>query len=139
MRLSTQTSHRPTRIELTMTGMIDVVFLLLIFFLVTSAFVPPEHQLPSGIQFESQADSQRPRDLEPAVIQISWSEGRPVYRLGGLVTSDRRELQSWLERFPNKTDGAVVRATDDVLADVVAKTIADCKSGGFSVVTYVPL
>jgi biopolymer transport protein ExbD len=30
------------KIELSMTAMIDVVFLLLIFFLVTTTFVPPE-------------------------------------------------------------------------------------------------
>lgn len=46
-----KTPHRPGRstIELQMTPMIDVVFLLLVFFLWTSSFDLPEFDLPSAL------------------------------------------------------------------------------------------
>lgn len=139
MRLSTQLSRRRARLELSMTGMIDVVFLLLIFFLVTSAFIPIEHQMASTIKYETQAANQRQSDLEIAVVEMTVAEGQVVFRMGGVVTRDRRELRRVLEQFPNKMEGAIVRAADEVLADSVAKTIADCKSAGFNNVTYIPL
>ncbi len=139
MRLSTQLTRRHTRLELSMTGMIDVVFLLLIFFLVTSAFVPVEHHLPTSIQYQAISSQQRQSDLEIAVIEIRQEGQTAVFQIGGLVTGDREELRRVLHQFPNKLDGAVVRAADEVLADLVAKTIADCKAEGFTTVTYVPL
>ena len=46
MKLSNRAvDSRSNKIELSMTSMIDVVFLLLIFFLVTTTFVRPEKQL----------------------------------------------------------------------------------------------
>ena len=44
------TSHRASQLDMQMTSMIDVVFLLLIFFMVTSSFQKTERELePEGV------------------------------------------------------------------------------------------
>ena len=53
MRLSSHKLQRETHLELPMTSMIDVVFLLLIFFMTTSAFVKTERELGFGNQSQS--------------------------------------------------------------------------------------
>ena len=66
MRLSSRKVERGARIELSMTSMIDVVFLLLIFFMTTTSFVKPERELdptirvnrPSAVQAASDTVNQ---------------------------------------------------------------------------------
>ena len=139
MRLnSPQTRRRPTRIELSMTSMIDVVFLLLIFFLVTTTFVRPERQLPSNLHRESGAAPQQPSDLQPALIHISRQGDRILFQLGAIRTERLEALRPALEQFDNKSDGAFVRVSNDVPFEVVAQAIGLCRDSGFVSVAYVP-
>ena len=55
-------------IDLQMTPMIDVVFLLLVFFLWTSSFQRPEHDLSSNIALPPLGKAPADSDLLPAVI-----------------------------------------------------------------------
>ena len=79
MRLPTsRNQRRPLRVE--MTPMIDVVFLLLIFFLWTSSFQIAEQLLPSAVAQESavggntrQADESV--DFENVVVRIQSTDG----------------------------------------------------------------
>ena len=50
MKLSSRKIERNKHVELTMTSMIDVVFLLLIFFMVFSSFLDTERNLDSAIK-----------------------------------------------------------------------------------------
>jgi biopolymer transport protein ExbD len=122
-----------------MTSMIDVVFLLLIFFLVTSAFVPTEKQLPATIRYASGTNQQAARDLEPAVIDIRWQDPQVVYRLGGVQTRDRQQILDSLKRSFDKAAGAFVRVDDAVPFDHAAQLIHECRQMGFQSVTYIPL
>ena len=123
---------------LSMTSMIDVVFLLLIFFIVTSTFVSPERQLVSAIQTDEQGKSTAPIGLEPAIIQISQLGSETYFQLGAIKTNRLSEIKPVLLRFENKSDGAFVRAGDNVPFEAAAQTIAVCKSSGFSIVSYLP-
>ena len=58
---------RPRELEVSMTPMIDVVFLLLIFFVCTASFQQPESILPSHLQFPELAES-------PPSSQPDWGE-----------------------------------------------------------------
>ncbi len=78
--------------------MIDVVFLLLIFFLVTTTFLRPERLLRPGIQVQ-QTSAARPSDFEPAVIDVVIIDGTPQYRVVTIVTADLEELNSVFGRF----------------------------------------
>ena len=73
MKLCTRQRRRQS-LELSMTSMIDVVFLLLIFFLVTTTFIRPEREIRSMIQVKQKQASQSSSNLEPAIVEVGCSE-----------------------------------------------------------------
>ncbi len=56
-----------SKLDLQMTSMIDCVFLLLIFFMVTSSFNATERELDTGITKE-EAAAQQASDLAPIIV-----------------------------------------------------------------------
>ena len=139
MKLSSRKIDRERRIELSMTSMIDVVFLLLIFFMVASSFVKTERQLEPAIKVKSKSVSQAATDMEPAIVDVVQSGNRSVYKLGSLEMTSDQELVEVLDRFENKMDGAIVRVADGVPFSMAAAAIQACKSAKFVKVSYVPL
>lgn len=138
MRLSSHKIQRGGALDLPMTSMIDVVFLLLIFFMTTTSFLATERNLDSAIQARQRSAQQAQSNLEPAIIEIVESGGRYVYRVGAREMTHERELQELLQHFPNKFDGAFVRVRDGAPFGMAAAAIQSAKSAGFAVVTYVP-
>ncbi len=139
MKLSSHKIERDSRLELSMTSMIDVVFLLLIFFMVSSSFVKTERDLDSGIKVERQSASQQENDFEPAIVDVVSANGTFVFRLGTRDFKTQEELVQVLRQFDNKADGAFVRIGDDVPFDMAAAAIQACKTANFVTVSYVPL
>jgi biopolymer transport protein ExbD len=138
MRLSHRHVNRETRLELQLTPMIDVVFQLLIFFLVTLSLSQTERNLDSGIRTATAAS--RTSELEPAVVEIVRSGERFVFRVGARELTDLAELTELLEQFPNKVEtGAFVRVPDEAPYERAATAIQAAKSAGFIGVSYVPL
>ncbi len=131
--------HRKSRIELSMTSMIDVVFLLLIFFLVTTTFISPERQLPAAIKTQDKQSNKSQSLLEPAVIDIVERDGQIQFKLGAVETTEINELDPVLESFENKSDGAFVRVADRVPFEKAAQAISACRTHGFEKVAYLPL
>ena len=92
-------------IELKMTPMIDVVFLLLIFFVWTSSFDLPEFDLPSAIAEPPAGGSEvsaQPAPVEPfdeIVIRLSMREARTLIELNGQAISGSRQLRDRLEEI----------------------------------------
>jgi biopolymer transport protein ExbD len=139
MKLSSRRIERERRIELSMTPMIDVVFLLLIFFMTTSSFVKTERQLDSAIRVKNKTQQQALSDLEPAIVEVVSSGDRFVYKLGTREITSEQELLRILKSFPNKEDGAFVRVSDGAPFRMAAAAIQACKSAQFVTVSYVPL
>jgi biopolymer transport protein ExbD len=135
MKLTSRSARHGARVELQMTSMIDVVFLLLIFFMVTSSFNKTERQLDPAIKAERSGAAEG-RNLERAIIEIVRGEDGFVYRLGGREIATKEELVSVLSQFANKEDGAFVRGSDDAPIDMAAAAIQACKQARFLVVTY---
>lgn len=135
MRLSSQ-KRSEKKMELSTTGMIDIVFLLLVFFLVTSSFIPPEKELRPAIQTENKNSSSSSSDLERALIEIVPEGSTHLYKLGSTKTTDISQLIESLQAFPNKLDGAFVRADDDAPFDMTAQAISAAKKSGFIIVTF---
>lgn len=85
-----------------MTPMIDVVFLLLVFFVWTSSFQVIEYLLPSsllssaGSGLEAEADPER-IDFERVVVHLSWRDNRRAW------TVNRRPVES-LDRVRQTLD-----------------------------------
>ncbi len=122
-----------------MTSMIDVVFLLLIFFIVTSSFVKTERQLEPTIKVKKKSVAQAAADMEPAIVELVRSGNRFVYKIGSLEMTSDEELTKVLERFDNKSDGAFVRVADGAPFHMVAAAIQACKDAKFMTVSYVPV
>lgn len=137
MRLTSR-KNLGASVELQMTSMIDVTFLLLIFFLVTSAFMPTERDLDPGIKVNKPSAAEVTSHVEPAIVDIVQAEGRFVYKLGGREMNTAAELLDVLRKLDNKGEGAFVRTEDAAPFDMAARAIQSCKSAGFINVQYIP-
>lgn len=97
--------HRREGLELKMTPMIDVVFLLLIFFLWTSSFQPPEFDLPGSLASQPEAGTfERGEDQPPAemfdeiVIEVRGTDlAAPQLSLNGQAIANLSALATQLE------------------------------------------
>lgn len=101
MKLKKLREGRPP-IELNLTSMIDVIFLLLIFFVCTSSFDEPEKNLPTNLAGQGIAqERQRPqeeRDLEDIVVQISADPSSGVqYAIDGKEYASLGEVEETLD------------------------------------------
>lgn len=136
MKLSNRKNS--SKLDMQMTSMIDCVFLLLIFFMVTSSFALAERELDPGIKVERRG-GRAASDLAPAIVDVVRGSAGFVYRLGGREFTAQTELTEILRQFENKFEGAFVRAADDAPFEMAAAAIQSCKDAGFQKVSYVPL
>ena len=138
MKLSSRKLEQGRKITLSMTSMIDVVFLLLIFFMTTASFVKTERDLDSAIKVNEKSSSEA-SDMEPAIVEIVPGGGGFVYRVGGRELLSEEELEEVLHAFSNKLDGAFVQVSDDAPFRMAAAAIQACKNADFRAVSYVPV
>ena len=138
MKLSSRKVQREQKIGLSMTSMIDVVFLLLIFFMTTASFVKTERDLDSAIKVNEKSAAQA-SDLEPAIVEIVAGGSGFVFRVGSRDLASGAELTNVLRAFPNKLDGAFVRVSDGAPFRMAAEAIQACKDADFVSVSYVPM
>lgn len=126
-----------------MTSMIDVVFLLLIFFMVTASFVKTERHLNPAIKSKDKSSQrpQTPQDRAEVSIERGAS-GKFVYKLGGVEYPSVKKLTETLKTAysaSQKTEeGAIVYVDDEAPFGMAAGAIQACKSAGFLGVSYVP-
>jgi biopolymer transport protein ExbD len=137
VKLSNRRIQRERKIQLSMTSMIDVVFLLLIFFITTASFVRTERNLESAIRVKSA--SATAADLQPAVVEVVRGDSVYVYKLGQRELIDPDELARLLGQFDNKAEGAFVRVSDGAPFRMAAAAVQACKTAGFAAVSYIPL
>ncbi|QDV26331.1 ExbD/TolR family protein [Aureliella helgolandensis] len=104
-------------LEVAMTPMIDVIFLLLIFFLATSSFQLVEHLLPSGISSlpnESGTGAEPPPEptpdaLEQIVVKLELVGNSTVAKINGITLQDLSQLQARLRTISSvKADVPVI-------------------------------
>jgi len=99
------------RLDVKMTPMIDVIFLLLIFFVSTASFQAPEASLPTNLSLPGVVSDVEPidlelEDLEEIVVEILWRDGHAGWQI------NERELASLDEVR------AVLQAAADVKIDL---------------------
>lgn len=88
MKKPSFTSENRGAFDATMTPMIDVVFLLLVFFVWTASIQMVEYLLPSSLIAtpggqSSTQDPPPPPDFEPVVVKIVWLADRPGWIING--------------------------------------------------------
>jgi biopolymer transport protein ExbD len=128
--------HRRVRTAaIPMTSMIDVVFLLLIFFMVTATFASPEDELSAGLQAEGRGAATE--DLQPQIVDVRLRNGRTVYEIGAHSARTRAELTAVLRRLPTEP-GVIIRVAGDVPVAAPATAMQAAADAGFRKRTYVP-
>lgn len=133
MRIDRRSRHRSPEDVLPMTGMIDVVFLLLVFFLLTASFVREQSlsaQLSSGASAATSV-------LEPQVVRIVNAGDGTFFQLGARRLSTRSELEAMLSALPREA-GVFVRAESDVHVEYVASALQAAHDAGYLRIGYVP-
>jgi biopolymer transport protein ExbD len=138
MKLSSRRRQRDSRAELSMTSMIDVVFLLLIFFMTTSNFVRTERNLDPSVKVDKSSSS-APSELEPVIVEVRPAGSGAVYQLGGRSMQTAGELREVLGAMPSFEDGAFVKVSNRARFGDAAAAIQACKDAGFFLVSYVPM
>lgn len=135
MRMAPPRERRVGVDAIPMTSMIDVVFLLLIFFLVTANFSQSEDRINTTIQ--SQRSGASVSDLQPQVVSVEMVEGRVGFRIGERVFSTGQALRAVLEQLP-KDAGVAVKVDDRVPIQAAATALQAAHDAGFLKRTYVP-
>ena len=111
-----------------MTPMIDVVFLLLVFFVWTASFQIIEQILPSQMSAQmgaepSELDEPPPEaDFDNVIIRISWADGQPAWQLNDVPVESIEQLNAQLSAISAvKIDAPVILHPDPVvpLGDVI--------------------
>ena len=137
MRIRVRPSgRRLDRITLQLASMVDVIFLLLIYFMVTTVLAKPEDRLSPTLQTRTQ-EAGGVSDFEPQIIDVAMLDGRPGYQLGATILRDKRELRAAL-RSLHKPGGVFIRVTDGVPVGFAMAAVQAGRDAGFSKVTYVP-
>ncbi len=121
---------------LPMAPMIDVVFLLLIFFMVTVSASTPESDLASTLKPQSEQQGAA-ADFQPQIVSIVRTGDMVFYHLGAHQLTSRVELARLLRELP-KDSGVVVKVSNNVPVEAAAGVLQTCKDVGFTKVSYVP-
>lgn len=142
MRLPTH--RRSSSFDLQMTAMIDVVFLLLIFFLWTSSFEEPEFDLASALSLppvgNSQSSVETPQmPFDEIVIRIvQSSNGRQEIRLNESIVSSLPQLKIKLSSIVSiGVQPAVIVHPDSIISMEAAIAVYDvARAAGFDRVLF---
>lgn len=127
-----------------MTPMIDVVFLLLVFFVWTASFQIVEQLLPSEMSSQmggSETPQQEPppeEDFERVVIRIGWDGQQPTWRINDTAVATLNDIRDHLQRLVAiKADAPLVLHPDPVvpLGHVIA-AYDEAKQVGFSQISF---
>jgi len=120
---------------LPLTSMIDVVFLLLVYFLVTANFAQQERDLSSAVQAEG--GGVRVSELQPQIVEIILSNGAVEFRIASRSVRSQESLSELLRSLP-KEPGVAIRARRDVPISAVAAAMQASQDAGFTRRSYVP-
>ncbi len=116
--------------------MIDVTFLLLLYFLVTTVLSQPEDRLSPTLHSSAESSAGPASDFQPQIVEVRLLNGAPAYVLGTEVFRDRPALTSALGPL-HKPSGLLVKVFDDVSVSAAATAIQAGRDAGFERLTYV--
>ena len=118
-------SERKPLTAFSQAGLADIVFLLLIFFMITSTFIKVERKLDLELP-EAKAAEVEQKERKP--IQIEMDRGGRITLDGQLVTM--KALETRLKEFQGKRKSAVVRADRRLKHGTVTAVLGLCRDAG---------
>ena len=136
MRIRSKSARRRQTITLNLASMIDVTFLLLLYFLVTTVLARPEDRLNPSLQTRSESAAGPTSDFQPQIVEVLLIEGVPGFRLGTQILRDKASLTAAMEPLP-KSAGLFVHVFGDAPIWAVAAAFQAGHDVGFEQVTYV--
>ena len=100
-------------LEVKMTPMIDVVFLLLVFFVWTSSFQRPEQLLATTLASVGSSESSLdveppPPDLDRIIIEVDWQQDRPAWTIYDRPLASLTEVSAVLRAAAEVDNGLPV-------------------------------
>lgn len=128
-----------------MTPMIDVIFLLLVFFVCTASFQLIEKILPSRMSTTigtEMVDPQTPppeeADFDQVVIRIGWNGTEPQYSINGSPVENFEAIQDSLSSLAQvKVDAPLILHPDPpVPLGFVIQAYDEAKLAGFQKVSF---
>lgn len=117
--------------------MIDVTFLLLLYFMVTTVLAKPEDRLSPTLQTQRDSAVSRASDFQPQIVEVMRIDDAPGYRLGTGIFRDKAALTAALRGLP-KAPGVFINVHDDVDVAHAVAAVQAARDAGFEQVTYVP-
>jgi biopolymer transport protein ExbD len=117
--------------------MIDVTFLLLLYFLVTTVLAKPEDRLSPALQTRSENAAGPTADFQPQIVEVLMLDGAAAWRLGTEVFRDKWTLTEALRPL-HKPGGLFVKVFDQAPVGAAAAALQAGRDAGFEQVTYVP-
>lgn len=145
MRRVSQFTQRDGSYDSTMTPMIDVVFLLLVFFVWTASFQIVEYRLPSQLSVQVGTSEQSPltppppeEDFDDIVVRLRWAGDVSVWTVNDSLVAGREELVETLERIAAiRRDAPVIIHPDpEVPLGTVLDAYDAARQAGFDEVQY---
>lgn len=136
MNFSNAKRRRINSTALNLSSMIDVTFLLLVYFIVTTVFTPPEDLLSPALKVEEGTSSQQ-EEFEPQIVTISIQGANPAYLIGEQVLRNREQFVTVISKLPREP-GIIIRVEDTVPVGFAIAAIQESRNAGFERVTYVP-
>jgi biopolymer transport protein ExbD len=120
MKVPNSSQRRGGAMEINMTPMIDMVFLLIVYFVWTSGDLAQEMLLPSRISEQSgtstptSSDTPPPEaDFDPVVVRVSWEGDAPLWRVNDQPLGSLDELREILTNLAEiKRDAPVILHPD---------------------------
>ena len=137
--------HQPSAIDIdqAMTPMIDVVFLLLVFFVWTASFQVIEQILPSELssQMGNQPSTLTPppiKDFDDVIITVSYDNGRPAWTLNKQPITRIAEIERRLSAIASVNAAApvILHPQPNVPLEFVIQSYDAAKLSGFTKVAF---
>ena len=129
-------AKKSSHAALNLSSMIDVTFLLLIYFIITTVIATPEDALIPALKAEKSSTVSQD-NFEPQIIHVDTVNSVPMYQLGDRSFSTREQLAIVLEKLP-KEPGVIFRVGNNLSVGFAIAAIQEARNAGFEKVTYVP-
>ena len=129
---------RVDRLTMNLASMIDVTFLLLVYFIVSTVMARPEDQLTSAIQTRDAETAGSEIDFQPQIVEVLRLDGAPAYVIGDRRLRELGGLRAVLDDLPTEL-GVFIRVSGDIPVEFALSAVQAARDAGFEQVTYVPV